>query len=1173
MYKEIIGSSTPWTDGQKLAIGLTGGSVLVSASAGSGKTAVLTERIMQRVIDADDPADVRDFVVVTFTKAAAAEMKARLGKKLSDYAREHPENKRVKNQLMYIPEAHISTIDAYCLSLLEKYQAAEGADYSAGVRISAEGEADLLFKKALADAIEEEFDKGDAEFYALVDAMEDSSGGASDLKSAVCRLHELMTRTPDREEFKARVLEAFGEGYGTGNAELFADVFRNAANAAEYYEKELRGVIAEAPAFSGDSKLDDNLKGQIAYLEACADRFASLKSTAESRDYAAAGELPANPPGRMPDKPSKYPAWDEWMENRKSVVEKCKAFLKAALSDFSVSEDEMRAEADALSVIVRRLFALQELTEKKYAELKKDRGVWDYADLETKALNLLWKRDADGTLRRTGVSLEEGRAHREILIDEYQDVNGLQELIFRGICSESEDNLFMVGDVKQAIYGFRGATPELFLRHRNEYAPAVGEDCEFPAKISLNNNFRSRRAVTDAANAVFAAIMTGETCGINYGAEDVLRPNPDAERENAGSGAYFTLLQGDNVEAGRLAEGRYIAAKIKELIAGGMTVADKRDGTERKIGYGDFAVLMRGTTQPHLRPITDAFTEAGVPFSAPGTDSCFDVPSVRRMISLLRAIDNPMKNIDLAAAMTSGVFGFTDSELVEVRRRGRGVFYYAVKAAAEAGDAKCAGFLAALEHLRCKSAALTADKLIWYIYKTSGFLAFASSLKSGRRERAALMRFYEIAKAYGASGRQDLSGFIGYVDKVISEGVKTGGNGTSGVGGEVRIMSIHASKGLEFPVCFICDAASRFNEDDLSKSCIIGGGSSFGIKIAAPGEHTVRNTAARKLAAAKLKKKGREEEMRLLYVAMTRAIERVEIVASVADTAVTVSGSRLRLNAAGEMDPYEVTQANSYLKLVAPIALAETGAFDVSIEPEFEVSAAGEEGAAPEPDEELARKIYARINAEYGYSASASVPTKLTVSDIVAMKAGKSESDRCCERRPACLDAERRGGAEAGTATHAFLQFADFDKLDDPEAELERLVSQRFITEKQARMVDRRKLDNFISSELFKRIRAAEKVTREFRFTFEADASDYLPDAPEEKLLVQGAIDCVFEEDGRCVVVDYKTDRIKDDLAEKAAYYKPQLEIYARGLAELTGREVSEAFLFFLDAGEEVKVL
>ena len=852
MYKEIIGSSTPWTDEQKLAIGLTGGSVLVSASAGSGKTAVLTERIMQRVIDADDPADVRDFVVVTFTKAAAAEMKARLGKKLSDYAREHPENKHVKNQLMYIPEAHISTIDAYCLSLLEKYQAAEGADYSAGVRISAEGEADLLFKKALADAIEEEFDKGDAEFYALVDAMEDSSGGASDLKSAVCRLHELMTRTPDREEFKARVLEAFGEDYHTAGGAAFEGLFADFTLGLKSWHKRLLDFVADAPVCDGNAALEEKVKKQLKTAVSYIENVSSLLEAAEARDYGKCAELLGVKLEKKSDR-SGLPA--EWMDERDYVIDGCKKFRESSADAFVFTDEAMRADAEALNVIVRRLFALQELTEKKYADLKKDRGVWDYADLETKALNLLWKRGEDGTLRRTDVSLEEGRSHREILIDEYQDVNGLQELIFRGICSEEENNIFMVGDVKQAIYGFRGATPELFMDHRREYAPAVREDCEFPAKIGLNNNFRSRSAVTDAANAVFSAVMTGETCGINYGAEDLLRADPGNDRENRGSGAYFTLLQGDSAEKGRLAEGRYVAAKIKELIAGGMTVVDKRDKTERKADFGDFVVLMRGTTQPHLRPITDAFAEAGIPFSAPGTDSCFEVPSVRRMISLLRAIDNPMKNIDLAAAMVSGVFGFTESELVSVRRRGQGVFYYAVKAAAEAGYAKCAAFIAKLEHFRRKAAALTADKLIWYIYKTSGFLAFASALKTGRRERAALMRFYEVAKAYGASGRQDLSGFIGYVDKVISEGVKTGDKGTSGVGGEVRIMSIHASKGLEFPVCFICDAAAKYNEDDLNKSCIIGGSSAFGIKIATPGEHTVRNTAARKLAAAKLKKK------------------------------------------------------------------------------------------------------------------------------------------------------------------------------------------------------------------------------------------------------------------------------------------------------------------------------
>lgn len=1170
MYKDVIDPKTPWTDEQKLAIGLSGGKILVSASAGSGKTAVLTERIMQRITDADDPADVRDFVVVTFTKAAAAEMKARLGKKLSDYARENPGNKHVKKQLMYIPEANISTIDAYCLALLEKYQAAEGADYSAGVRISAEGEADLLFKKALADAVEAGFGSGDREFYALVDAMEDSGGGTSDLKSAVCRLHDLMGRTPDREEFKRTLFASFGDDYRTRAASVFERVFADLELGVKHWTNRLLDLEANAPDCAGDAALENKLAKQFKTIKSYKKNLASLAEAIEARDYDGTADLLRE---KLESKADKRGIPAEWIEARDFVIDGCKEFRDSSAASFSHTEEEMRADADALEVIVRKLVELEEQAELGYAKLKKDRGVWDYTDLEMKALALLWKRGDDGKPCRTAVSLEEGGSHKEILIDEYQDVNKLQELLFRGICSEAEDNIFMVGDVKQAIYGFRGATPEIFMDHRRDFAPAAIEDCDFPAKISLNNNFRSRRSVTDAVNAVFGAVMTEETCGINYGAEDLLRPDPAMDRENYGSGAYFTLLRGDKVEDGRLAEGRYIAAKIKEIIEGGMTVVDKREKTERKVGYSDFVVLMRGTTQPHLRPITDAFTEAGIPFSAPGTDSCLDVPSVRRMISLLRAVDNPMKNIDLAAAMTSGVFRFTESELVRIRGYGAGVLYYAVKAAAEDGDSNCADFIGKLERLRRKAAALTADKLIWYIYKTSGFLAFVSSLESGRRERPALVRFYEIAKAYGASGRQDLSGFVSYIDKVISEGVKTSGVGTPGVGGEVRIMSIHAAKGLEFPVCFICDAAAGFNEDDLKKSCIIGDSKAFGVKIAVPGKHTVRDTASRKLAAAKLRKKGREEEMRLLYVAMTRAIERVEIVASVNDTGKTVRESGLKLDAAGRMDAYDVTRANSFMKLVAPIALAGMGGFTASVEPEFDVSSPEEEGSpAPAADPALADRIYKRINSTYPHSDSVAVPTKLTVSEIVAMRSG-DDDDNCCERMPACLNEGMRGGAEAGTATHAFLQFADFDKLDDPEAEIERLVSQRFITAKQAKLIDRRKLANFVSSDIFRRIRASGDVTREFRFTFEADASDFIPDAPKEKLLVQGAIDCVFEEDGKCVVVDYKTDRIKDDLAEKAAHYKPQLEIYARGLRELTGREVSEAILYFLDAGEAVRVI
>lgn len=1170
MYKEVKDSKKNWTDAQKLAIGLSGGSILVTASAGSGKTAVLTERIISRLTDSEDPADLRDFVVVTFTKAAAVQMKARLGKRLNDYVREHPEDNHVKCQLMYLPEANISTIHSFCLSLLEKYQSSPRSDYYPGVKISSDGEAKLLFKKAVRKAVEDGFDNPTEEFYILADAMSDGGGGTGGLNDAVKALHFQMNTIPDRDVFVKRTLACFEPDYwSAATNSLMKNLFDNLIRAASYYLKLLGGLIAEVP-----DPNNQKLAAQIDYLNGISDVLKDIVKAAGERDLGRCSELLNTGFGKMPTKPAGY---DEWCDRRTALVGSSGAvtgFMKKAAGEFAFTEAGLRDDAETLGVIVRELFKLTNAAEKEYAALKKDRGIWDYSDLETKACALLWEPDENGSLRRTDVSLEEGKKHKEILIDEYQDVNSIQEKIFLGICSEDDDNIFMVGDVKQSIYGFRGAEPGLFLKHRDEYRPATLEDTDFPAKVGLNANFRSRKSVTDAVNAVFNAIMTKETSGVDYTEDELVPYTP--ERDEPLSGSYFTVVRG-----GRSEEGKYVASKIKELVDGGMTVSGGDDKEPRGVRYGDITILLRSKKQSHIKPYADALSAAGIPYSAPDSAGCFDVPSVRRMISVLRAIDNPMKDIDLAAAMISGAFGFSESDLMRIRNGRHGVFYYAVKEAADAGDVACGNFIKELDRLRCKASVLTVDKLIWYIYKSTGYLSFASALCDGRRERNALMRFYENAVAYGYSGRQDLSGYVSYIDRLLDEEAAPQEGATAGSGNEVRIMTIHQAKGLEFPVCFLCDVGSEFNEDDVRKPFIIDGGSFekneasdepiIAVKIVNHAEHKKRDTAARKLAAARVRDKMRREEMRVLYVALTRASERLEIVASAKDPAEFREANMHNLGADGRMDTYCVTSANSALKWLAPVAFG-TSAFTVEVDPNYaapEVSAA----EAPAPDEELAGRIFERISGKYGYSASASVPTKLTVSDIVAMKAGKSESDRICERKPACLEREKRGGAEAGTATHAFLQFADFSKLGDIDGELKRLVDMRFITENQARLVDRRKLENFISSEIFKRICASESVTREFKFTFETDASDYIEAAPGEKILVQGAIDCCFIEDGKCVIVDYKTDRITDNIDEKVKHYRPQLEIYARGLKDMTGAQVSEAVLYFLDADKEERVI
>ena len=1158
-------SPREWTEEQARAMKLRGGNILVSASAGSGKTAVLTERLLRMITE--DGADVRNFVVVTFTKASAAEMRSRLGRKLAAYSRAHPENARVKCQLMYLPEANISTIDSFCLALLEKYQSAEGADYSPGVRILSESEAKLVFKKALSEVIEKEFDQGRDGFYALADAMSGAGGDVEPLKKAVTSLHNIIAASPDSETLKDDFTSAYGEDYPERMMKL---AFDNIAESAEYHARIIRGLIVDAPPTSENpdiGKFTDWLSG---FEESACE----LAAAARGSDRERCAEL-LNEDFRDADKkPPK--TTNPWYDKRLAAGKSYKSFMASAAASLKAEETGLADEAAELCAIVGRLFDLTDAVEKKYAELKKDRGAWDFADIEKKALKLLWKRGEDGVLRRTEVSLEEGRRYKEILIDEYQDVNKLQERIFLGICAKEEDNpaennIFMVGDVKQSIYGFRGATPELFSKHRKDYFLATDEDAEFPAKIVLNHNFRSRKSILDAVNAVFGAIMTDESCGIEYAEDAMKQRDGTSDRANPGSGAYMTLLS----DPGK--RGEYVGSKIAELMNSGMTVVEGRgeNKTERPLKYSDVAILMRSVKRKYTKPFIDALEAAGIPCADPGSAGCFDIPSVRGVISVLRAIDNPMKDIDLAAAMLSPVFGFTESELLRVRKEKNGVFYYSVKAAADAGDKKCGEFLAKLERLRRKAAVLTAEKLVWYIYKTYGCLALASLLKTGKRDRAALMRFYESAKYYGASGRQDLSGFIGYVDRMIEEEQDSESGFFSGAGDEVRIMTIHKSKGLEFPVCFIIGAESVFSQTDkdLKQRYIVDPDIGVATCIVRPSEHKIIETAAIKSSKEKLRLKKRREDIRTLYVAMTRACERLEIVSAVNDPDGLIGQASSRLGVNGCIDGYEVKTAARTLDWLAPVAFG-TDAFEVAVDPEYDLPLSAAVAAEPpEPDAELAERIYGRISGEYEYSASASVPTKLTVSDIVAMKAGKSESDRICERKPACVDGSKSSGAEAGTATHAFLQFADFSKLDDPESELKRLVDMRFITDRQAGLVDRRKIENFVSSGIFRRICASNEVTREFRFTFEADASDFIQDAPEEKLLVQGAIDCFFIEDGKCVIVDYKTDRIRDNITEKAAHYKPQLEIYARGLKELTGLEVSEAVLYFLDADEAVRVI
>ena len=1150
MYKEIIGSDTPWTEGQKLAIGLSGGSILVSASAGSGKTAVLTERIMQRIIDADDPADVRDFVVVTFTKAAAAEMKARLGKKLSDYVREHPEDRRVKYQIMHITEANISTIDAFCLSLLEKYQSVEGADYSAGMRILTQEDSDMLFRKALDAAVEEEFANGDDGFFALVDAMEDSAGGTSELKSAVIRIHGLMGRTPDRERFRARVLDAVGEDYSLTNDELISALFRGEAIAAAHYEGVLRALIAEAPlAPAGDDKLADKIKKQTDYLSAYLADMISLREAAEAGDYALCSELLDKSYGSMPQNRDTPPEWNEWMERRAAVVNECKKFKKDSASGFSLTEEDMRADAEALTVIVGKLLALNDLAEAKYVELKKDRGVWDYADLETKALKLLWRRGEDGVLRRTGVSLEEGRAHREILIDEYQDVNGLQEGIFSLIAN---DNTFCVGDVKQSIYGFRGCDSTIFKNKEKYYTETSGNGYV----KRLNYSFRSAKNIIDFVNRVFTYCMTEEACGIDY-TTSMLQSGGVYDKEHSGGvNLYSVTVKKEDVDKEGpaditvydLLEGGKLSKKIDYSVENavadkvqyyldGKTYYDCDKGKEVKIKPEDIAVLVRNMSGGGIKKLLRVFGSRGIPISGSPKENLLEYKEVKVIKALVDLLNCYKQDIPLAICLKS-LFGITDNELLKIKSAfyNERYFYQSVDKYISAVDGVDADLKNRLKEIkdylffeRERAKYIGIDKVLNEIIDKVNYLEKLTLSPLGELKAMHVESF--IALASRGNNTMYLSDFVKFlgrdsIDKIMA----------TGLDGGVKLITMHKSKGLEFPVVIIPYADATFNAKDRSQTVIMDDEWGIITKNFDFNSYTKSSNVIRNHATKRLERKNLCDETRLFYVALTRAKYYLDIF---------IKTKKGKGN----------NKINSFYRLIPPTYNYEEIQSDSNIT-ESNITTAFDFEKADVDTEKLIEKY---VNFDYAYKNSLNLPLKASVTASL-------NNDN--EDNVKYVFTDRESSIKAGLTAHKIMEKVDFYKPFD--IELEKLIRSGEITKEELSEIDINCIKNTLTLPVFDRIKGY-TFYKEQQFISRINASDLFEGTDSnDSVVLQGIIDLLAVKNNKAVIVDYKfSERQGENLIE---HYKKQLYLYKHAVETVLGIDVKECYIVNLKKSVEYKI-
>ncbi len=1182
-----------WTAEQKSAIEARGGSLLVSAAAGSGKTAVLVERLL-RLITGENGCDADRLLVVTFTNAAAAELKERVSRRLAESIAQNPLDQNLQRQQMLLQNAHISTIHSFCLDLLRAHF--EALDLPPDFRIADENEGELLRGEVLDDLFEECYAaarRGGDDAFARLSALFSTGRGDAALAETVLRLHDFVRSLDAPEGFLDTTAamyapRAAGESvWGRAALAHAAQVFAGAARAERAVLARLDGdektAKAYAPAFESDCA-----------AFASAERAARAGNWDETVRDAASFSFARLGAARGGDEALKTEA--------KAVRDASKKALEKLLGGvLCCTEEEFGRDLAAQRPLVARVTALVRELDARFSREKRAKGLLDFSDLEQLALKLLARREAGG-LVFTQVAQALSERFAEVLVDEFQDVSPVQDGIFRAV-SDGGRKLFLVGDVKQSIYGFRQARPELFLARRNACAPyGAGR---FPAKIILGRNFRSREGVTEAVNFVFGRLMTRELGGVDYGPEEELVPGAAYFPREGPDFALHVLDRGDGGEgeaedesAAEL-EARHIAGEIARKMAQGFPV--QGENGPRPAEYRDFCILLRsmqGRAEIYLR----ALEAAGIPAYAQMQNGYLGAYEVNVMLSLLRILDNPLQDIPLLSVLLSPVFGFTpdDAALLRIRSR-RGSLYLSLLALSKGGDARFDAFLATLSHLRALAAVLPADRLILRIYDETGFLDVFTAMPGGELREANLRLLLDYARSYEAAGYRGLAGFLRFIDRVSER--RSDLSPASAIpesADVVRVMSIHKSKGLEFPVVFLAGCAKRFNNEDAQRTALFHPSCGYGSMALDEALGCRTTTLPREAVKLELTRSMLSEEMRVLYVAMTRAKEFLCAVETPSRLEPTLRSAAAMAAAAGngKVPAFEAMAAQSpgeWLLAAAllhpsggalraragfglPAAPLEAGQWELCVLTADEVPAAApapgaQSATAPagETEEALRARLTRQMSGTYPHEGLAAVPSKVSVSELAEAGIFRAE-----QVRPAFLAGAELTAAEAGTALHAFLQYAQLSALrtrEGAEAELARLESGRFLLPEQARAVEIGRVLHFSQTPLFSRLLRAQRLWREFRFNFELPAEEVFPQARgvREPVLLQGMADLVFLEDGKAVLLDYKTDHVKAP-DELAARYRAQLALYARAVREILGCEVAAKYLYSFALGREIEV-
>ncbi len=1161
------------TPQQEMAVYNQGGNLLVSAAAGSGKTKVLVDRLLRYILDPNDPAQIDEFLIITFTKAAASELRGKIAAKLTEKMAELPENRHLQKQMQRLYLAKITTVDAFCAELLREF--AYLLDIPADFRVIDENEAAQLRQTAMDRLLESIYDTAqeNEELRSFVDAQ---GLGRDDklVPQIVSMVYDSAQRNLDPEAWLQKCVDdACVEGLDDAAQTIWG----------QYLMEDLKSYLdLQIATMEGCAKLAaeaDGLDGPAALFS---DTVLRLQHLRDSRTWDEVLER-KNIDFATLLFPRKFE--DVQLRERLKLVRKTAiADIRKRLGRFTDPSSVILEDLSQTAMSVRGLVYLVRQFAQEYKRLKKARRAMDFTDLSHSTLDLLCGRHRTGP---TAAARQISDRFREIMVDEYQDTNALQDTIYSTL-SHGKNNCFMVGDVKQSIYRFRLADPKIFIEKYHTYDPAELAKPGQGRKVMLSANFRSGGDVLKSVNSVFELCMSRQVGGLDYGEAEALK-----------EGIPHTPLGEPEVELALVEvqestydeEAAWIAQRICELTDGTHFV---RDGAHlRPIQLEDIAILQRSpkTTGSYLRRALD---RRGIRYVTSSGENLLQTQEVATLRAILQTVSNPRQDIPLITALASPVFGFTADDLAAFRSADR---YSSVYDALLKWDTpKARQFVHILEQLRLQARVGTLAQLIEKIYQLTAMDSIYAAMDAGESRLEHLQNFYSIAVNFEQAARRDLEQFLEHLQSLGNDGLVV--SSEQKTAGAVIITSMHKSKGLEYPVVFVCGLSKEFNREFLREQAHQDPQLGIGLTVVDPKLRVRYPTVAKRAIALKTLMDNASEEMRILYVALTRARDRLIMTYATQKPEKAIQDLAQRMDVcptqllAGEaiclghwvlMTALRRTEAGALFALGGRPERTHLGdpVWNIQVVKAPEVTAAA---ATSEEETELPREHLELLHRFKDYSYSFKAATKAPSKQTATQRKGRQKDEEAAQdtQLPQCSNTLRKPGQsiargkDYGNAVHGVMQHIRFENCESAQSivqELLRLQESGYLTAQQTEAVRVNQLLAFFKSALGQKLRSGVHVLREFKFSILDDGQNYGEGLENEKILLQGVVDCALLEEDGITVIDFKTDYVTEDTVDaRAEHYCPQVQTYAHAMSRVYEMPVKAAYLYFFSLNRFIKV-